>query len=147
VPLVARWPGRIRAGSVSGELVCLTDLLATLAEIHGARLPREAGEDSFSMLPALRGGKGRREAIVHHSSEGHFSIRKGDWKLHLGRGSGGFTAPVEYRPKEGEAEGELFDLRRDPREETNLYTERPEVVRELRALLEEYQRAGRSRPA
>jgi arylsulfatase A-like enzyme len=86
-------PGKIPAGKVSDELGCLTDFIATAAEITGARLPKDAGEDSFNLLPALQGKKGKpiREAIVHHSSQGLFAIRQGEWKLELGLGSGGFS--------------------------------------------------------
>jgi arylsulfatase A-like enzyme len=149
IPFLARWPGRIRPDTTSSETVCLTDLMGTMAEITGYRLPRDAGEDSYSILPALSGPKPAkpiREAIVHHSMQGHFSIRQGEWKLNIGRGSGGFTPPVEYQPKPGEPAGELFNMARDEAETTNLYQEHPEIVARLTALLERYQRQGYSRP-
>ena len=148
VPFLARWPGKIRAGTVSGELGCLTDLTATAAEIVGHRLPRNAAEDSYSLLPALlgRAGKPIREAIVHHSSAGMFAIRQGEWKLVLGRGSGGFSEPRRIDPRPGEPEGELYDLARDPWETDNLYSNRPDVVARLSALLERYRKQGYSRP-
>ena len=149
VPMLARWPGRIQAGSVTKDLVCHTDFMATIAEITGTRLSQNAGEDSISFLPTLlnhTGGKPARDTIVHHSVEGHFAVRRGNWKLHLGRGSGGFSLPVEYKPKPGEPIGELFDLEADPAEKNNLYDKRPEIVKELTALLEKYQKQGFSRP-
>ncbi len=149
VPMLARWPGRIRAGSVTRDLVCHTDFMATIAEITGTKLSPNAGEDSISFLPSLlnrAGGKPARDTIVHHSVEGHFAVRRGHWKLHLGRGSGGFSLPVEYKPKQGEPVGELFDLAADPAEKNNLYGKRPEIVKELTALLEKYQKQGFSRP-
>jgi len=149
IPFLARWPGRIAPNTTCSELMCLSDLMATAAAITGFPLPRTAGEDSYSMLPALLGQKLRhpvREAIVHHSSQGHFSIRQGAWKLNLGRGSGGFTPPVEYTPQPGEPAGELFDMAADFAETRNLYRERPEIVARLSALLEKYQRQGYSRP-
>ena len=145
IPFVARWPGQIRAGSESREVGCLTDLLATVAEIAGVKLPAEAGEDSFSLLPAMRGKKGTRAAVVHHSIDGVFAIRQGDWKLCLGRGSGGFSDPKQITPAAGEPLGELYNLRQDPSEETNLYKQHPEKVKALTALLRGYQRNGRSR--
>lgn len=150
IPLLARWPGKIAAGTTSAKLTCLTDLMATMAEVTGGPLPAEAGEDSFSMLGTLTGrrtGSPEREAVVHHSASGHFAVRRGSWKLHLGRGSGGFSDPREYKPKPGEPAGELFNLATDPEERNNLYKRRPELVAELTALLEKYQREGRSRPA
>jgi arylsulfatase A-like enzyme len=78
VPFIVRWPGRIQAGTQSDQLICLTDLLATCAELLGTPLPATAGEDSVSILPALLGiaRAPLREAVVHHSIEGVFSIRQ-----------------------------------------------------------------------
>jgi hypothetical protein len=123
--------------------------MATVAEIVEFPLPSNAGEDSYSILPALIGVKGSkpiREATVHHSSQGHFSIRQANWKLNVGRGSGGFTAPIEYTPKAGEPAGELFDMAGDQTEKNNLYDQRPEIVARLSALLTKYQTQGYSRP-
>jgi arylsulfatase A-like enzyme len=148
IPFMARWPGHAKAGSTCSELICLTDLMGTAAAITGFQIPANAGEDSYSILPALEGRKldhPIREAIVHHSSQGHFSIRQGAWKLNIGRGSGGFTPPVEYRPKPGEPDGELFNMQDDVAETHNYYQERPEIVAKLKALLEKYQKEGRSR--
>jgi arylsulfatase A-like enzyme len=147
IPFLARWPGRIPAGSVSDELGCLTDLLATLADLLHVKLPRNAAEDSYSLLPALEGKRGKplREAIVHHSSEGLFAIRQGDWKLIEGRGSGGFTNPKRIEPKPGEPPGELYNLRTDPQESKNVYPDHPEVVARLSSLLDLYRKQGFSR--
>src|SRR5262245_39653859 len=98
IPLLVRWPGKVKAGAVSDDLVGLNDLLATCADLVGAKLPADAGEDSESFLPTLRGGKGRA-ALVHHSGGGMFAIRQGDWKLIEGLGSGGFSAPHSEKPK------------------------------------------------
>ncbi|MBK9168408.1 MAG: arylsulfatase [Bryobacterales bacterium] len=148
IPFLARWPGRIRPGAASSEVTCLTDLLATAAAIVGAKLPDNAAEDSYNILPALEGKRGKpiREAVVHHSVSGMFSIRKGNWKLIEGLGSGGFSDPRTVEPKPGEAPGALYDLSRDLAETNNLYASRPDVVKELRALLERYKRQGYSRP-
>ena len=77
--------------------------------------------------------------------DGMFSIRKGDWKLIAGLGSGGFTQPKRIEPAEGEPEGQLYNLADDPGEEQNLYAEYPEMVRELDDLLERYKEQGYSR--
>ncbi len=87
-----------------------------------------------------------REAIVHHSLSGMFAIRQGPWKLIDGRGSGGFTAPRQIEPKPGEPEGQLYNLDDDPGERNNLWSERPEIVQRLTALLERYKTQGYSRP-
>jgi arylsulfatase A-like enzyme len=148
IPFLARWPAAVRAGSVSDELGCLTDFFATAAEIVGLKLPKDAAEDSYSLLPALEGRKTKpiREAIVHHSSEGMFSIRQGEWKLELGLGSGGFSPPRTEKPTPGGPLGQLYNLRRDPGETENLWLKEPATVKRLTLLLEQYQRQGYSRP-
>lgn len=144
IPFVVRWPGQVRAGSVSNELGCLTDLLATAAEITGARLPSNAGEDSYSLLPAFKQMNKQpiREAIVHHSSEGMFAIRQGDWKLALGLGSGGFSEPKSVVAKDREPPGQLYNLKSDPSETNNVYAKHPDVVARLMVLLRKYQTQG-----
>jgi len=150
VPLIARWPKRILPSRTSDALVELTDLLATCAELVGAPLPDDAGEDSFSLLPVLldRPPTGPvREAAVHHSLRGTFAVREGAWKLVLGRGSGGFSVPRAIEPAEGEPAGQLYHLARDPQETKNLWLDHPDVVARLTSRLERYQHEGRSRPA
>ncbi len=148
IPFIARWPGKIRAGAVNPQLGCLTDLMATCAAITGQRLARDAGEDSYNLLPALLGTAKApiREAIVHHSNDGLFAIRQGNWKLILGLGSGGFSPPQNAEPAPGGPAGQLYDLAADPAENYNLYQRRPEVVERLTALLERYKQQGYSRP-
>ena len=145
VPFLARWPARIRPGVQSGQLVCLTDFLATAAELLKAPLPHNAGEDSFSILPALTGEKPSgavRDAAVHHSASGAFAIRQGDWKLLLLRGTGD-GAPSKDT---GLPPGQLYNMAKDPSEENNLYNQHPEIVQRLTALLEKYKAEGRSTP-
>jgi arylsulfatase A len=147
-PFIARWPGRIEAGSVSEATVCLVDLIATCAAIIGTELPQHAGEDSYDILPVLLGESQAavlREGTVHHSYDGMFSIRQGKWKLILGRGSGGFTQPVRFVPGRCEPKGQLYDMANDLAETTNLWSERPEIVERLTALLDLYREQGRSK--
>jgi arylsulfatase A-like enzyme len=149
IPLLACWPGRVKPRTTCDQTVCLTDLLATCAALVGADLPDGAGEDSFSLLPALRGERPRklaRPAVVHHSADGMFAIRQGDWKWIDGLGSGGFSVPGRVKPRPGGPAGQLYDLAKDPGEEMNLYGKHPEVVKRLKAMLERYRRDGRSRP-
>jgi len=149
VPFLARWPGRVRAGSTSNELICLTDLLATAAALVGAKLPADAGEDSFDILPVLLGkqlGKPVHEAVVHHSADGTFGIRQGPWKLALALGSHGFSAPQNVKPTPGGPQGQLYNLDDDPGEQNNLWLQKPDVMRRLTALLDRYRSEGRSRP-
>jgi arylsulfatase A len=148
-PFIARWPGKIKAGSVNDELIGLVDVAATAAAITGVRPPQDAAEDSYNLLPTLLHGKQKRpirEAIVHHSSDGAFAIRQGDWKLALCLGSRGFSEPRDVQPQAGEAQGQLYNLRDDPAEQNNLWLKRPDVVTRLTTLLGKYQREGRSAP-
>jgi arylsulfatase A-like enzyme len=149
VPFLVRWPGKVPAGSTSKELICLTDLLATVAALTGADLPADAGEDSFDISPIFLGRKLARpihEAIVHHSIDGTFGMRQGPWKLAFGLGSHGFSTPANVKPREGEALGQLYNLDDDPVEKNNLWLTKPDEVARLTALLEKYKREGRSRP-
>ncbi len=149
IPFIARWPGKIKAGIVSDEVICLADLMATAADIVDAELPDNAGEDSYNILPALLNQRYEapiREAIVHHSVWGVFAIRQGAWKLILDtRGSGGWVEPRDDDPVPG-APGQLYNLDLDPGERNNLRDKYPEIVKRLRGLLEKYKREGRSRP-
>ena len=132
VPFVVRWPGEVAAGSTSEALVVLTDLYATAAEVAGAEASGSSGQDSFSLVPVLRGrGRSGRGTAVHHSYRGMFAIRRGDWKLVEGRGSGGFTVPRSI----DEPGGQLYNLADDPQETKNLYGEKPMVVDELEEAL------------
>ena len=148
IPFLVRWPGHVAAGVVRDELLCLTDIEASLAGVLGVELPNDAAEDSFDQSPVWLGTSiaAPRTAIVNHSNGGMFSIRQNNWKLILGLGSGGFTQPGNGEPEPGGPLGQLYDLTADPAETTNLYSDNPGKVDELSALLERYQTEGRSRP-
>jgi arylsulfatase A-like enzyme len=148
VPLVARWPGHIPAGTTSEQIVCQTDLLATVAEAVGFSLPADAGEDSISFLATLRRGvPSPRDHLVSHSVNGSFAIRRGPWKLLLCPDSGGWSEP---RPGSKQAAGlppmQLYNLDDDLGEQNNRVDRHPEKVRELTALLEQFVAEGRSTP-
>ncbi len=149
VPFLVRWPGRVAAGTQTNQTVCLTDFMRTTAEIIGAALPDNAAEDSVSFLPALLGRDRAplREATVHHSINGSFSIRQGKWKLEFCPGSGGWSSP---RPNLDDTSKipliQLFDLSTDLAEEKNLESEHPEIVAQLTKLMERYAAEGRSTP-
>ncbi len=152
VPFLVKWPERIRAGGRSGQLVCTTDMLATLAEITGYVLQENEGEDSYSMLPYFDGhseGATIREAVVMHSINGSFAIRKGDWKLILTPGSGGWSYPNPDKDRaviDTLPPVQLYNLKDDPGETTNLESAHPELVRVLQSLLAQYIQDGRSTP-
>jgi arylsulfatase A len=142
IPFLLRWPGKAKPGTINSDPACLVDLMATVADITGTKLAASEGEDSHSLLPVIIGGKSPREAVVHHSQSGMFAIRQGEWKLALGKGSGGFSDPKTL-PGPG---GQLFNIDKDPGETSDLYDKHPEVVKRLTALLDKYKREGRSRP-
>lgn len=129
VPFIVRWPAKVKAGSTSDRTICLTDLMATAAEILDVRLPDDAGEDSVSFL------SGRRETTVHHSINGSFAIRQGKWKLAFCPDSGGWSEP---RP--GKAAGlpalQLYDLAADVGERKNVQADHPEAAERMRRLLQ-----------
>ncbi|WP_234044357.1 sulfatase family protein [Haloferula rosea] len=142
VPFIVRWPAGVKAGSSSDEVICLTDLMATSAELSGATLPANAGEDSVSFAPALKGKpiESARKGVVHHSVSGQFAYREGKWKLLLAKGSGGWT-----REKMGvDAPMQLYNMEVDPEEQNNLYHSHPEIVERLITQLESDVKRGRS---
>ncbi len=148
VPFIVRWPGKIKPGIRCAEPITLTSLLATCAELINKNLSENEGEDSFSILPLLlvNGKKYKRpKALIQHSSKGIFVVRQGDWKLILGLGSGGFSKPEMVSPGPNEAPGQLYNLKKDPSEVQNLYLQFPQKVEKLKAILELYQEAERSR--
>ncbi|MCX7048666.1 MAG: sulfatase-like hydrolase/transferase [Candidatus Sumerlaeota bacterium] len=150
IPFFARWPGVVKPGAVCDETICLTDLMATAADIVKVKLPENAGEDSVSILPALQGKnieRPLREATVHQSINGQLSIRQGQWKLEMCPGSGGWGEPTDPEArKQGLPARQLYDLKADPGEKNNIYDKHPDVVRRLTALLAKYVKEGRSTP-
>jgi len=148
IPFIARWPGVIEAGSECAQTTCLTDLMATCAEVCDADLPPGAGEDSLSILSLLQGSnESVRDTAVHHSISGKFAIRQGKWKLVLCPGSGGWASPKDDEALEqGLPAIQLYDMAADPGETHNLEAEQPEVVERLTALLEQLVANGRTSP-
>jgi arylsulfatase A len=148
-PFLARWPGHIAPRTTSDQLTCLCDLMATCADILGIPMPANAGQDSYSLLPALTGASTSmplRDALIHHSGDGMFSLREGRWKLITGLGSGGFSEPQHAEPEAGGPLGQLYDMGGDWRETGNVWMEHPSVVERLSGRLDELQSRGSSRP-
>ena len=147
VPFIARWPGKIEAGSRTDQTICLTDVFATLADITGRDIPAGSCEDSVSFLPAFKGQPviTERRGIIHHSISGHFGYREGDWKILLCRGSGGWTSPREKEAKDA-PEAQLYNMAVNPTETNSLYGSNPELESRLIQQLEDYVRGGRSTP-
>ncbi|MBI9019209.1 MAG: arylsulfatase [Phycisphaerae bacterium] len=148
IPLIVRWPIQVKAGSRCDDTTSLIDLMATCADILGAKLPDNAAEDSVSMLPNLLQTTTLpvRQATVTHSVNGSFSITQGKWKLVLCPGSGGWSAPRPGKATEGLPPVQLYDLSVDIAEKNNLQAKHPDVVNRLTALLQKYVDDGRSTP-
>lgn len=142
VPFIVRWPANVKPGSECHQLIEQTDIFRTLAEVLGTKLPDNAGEDSFSMLPLLRGAeKPIRENAVSAASSGLPAVRLGDWKYIPGAGAGGFGAKGD-NPQSVQ----LYNLANDLGEKNNLAATMPEKVAEMKAMLEKLIKAGRSTP-
>jgi arylsulfatase A-like enzyme len=148
VPFLVRWPAKVKGGSIYDKTICLTDLMATAADITGAELPDNAGEDSVSILPAINGNdKEIRQATVHHSINGSFALRQGDWKLEMCPGSGGWGYPQPNKTKNLKLPPiQLYNLADDSSEKNNVYSEHPEIVQQMRKQLAKDITEGRSTP-
>ena len=138
VPFIARWPGRIAAGSSSAHLLCLTDLLVTSADIVGTKLPEGAGEDSFSFLPILLGQPAtaaqRKLAFIQGDGiDNAIAVRSGPWKL------------IETTNSRKHKIHQLYDLTTDPGETNDIAKTKPEVVQDLAAALQKARADGRTR--
>jgi arylsulfatase A-like enzyme len=158
VPFLVRWPGQVKRGTTSAQLVSLTDVMATIAAIVGADLPKDAAEDSFNILPALRGADNGpiRPYLLAQAFGGArtLSIRHGHWKYldHTGSGGNRYQNNPELKPfilpdTAPGAPGQLYNLQTDPGETRNLYFEQPQIVKELKTLLDQSKASGRSRPS
>jgi arylsulfatase A-like enzyme len=147
VPFLVRWPGVVKAGTRCDQLVMQADFMATFADVLGAKLPANAGEDSFSLLPLLRGeDQAIRRHAVSHASSGLPSLRQGDWKLIFGRGAdGGFGGGGAQAAPAG-PRAQLYHLATDLGETKNLAADKPELVAELTAVMERLVSEGRSTP-
>jgi arylsulfatase A-like enzyme len=145
VPFIVSWPKRVKADSKSDEIICLTDLYATVADLTGHKMNDEEALDSYSFLPVLNSEeyqKPIREATIHHSLNGDFSIRQGDWKYIDASGHGGFAQIKESVTSDSI---QLYNLAIDPTETTNVYVRNPEKATQLKLLLEKYKEQGYSR--
>ena len=156
MPFIASWPGKIPAGGSCGELICFADLMATLAALLGEKLPHDAGEDSFDFSPLLRGEKPAspiRRGMVHVNYGSYtLAIRDGDWKLILPALAyavkDGTITPdtiVETTGKGPNDKFQLYHLRTDPGESTNVFTQEPAKANELFTVLKADLARGRSR--
>ena len=147
VPFLVRWPGHVAPGTRCAQTLCLTDLLATFAELTGASYGDDTGEDSVSNLPLWLGeDRPVRTYTVSHSVVGKYAIRKGPWKLEMCPGSGGLSLPDQAAQAQGLPPIQLYDLSVDVGEQDNVCNQYPGVVAELTQLLTQCIQQGRSTP-
>ena len=145
VPMIVRWPDGIKAGQTTNATCCLTDFYATMRELSNQPVENTGGEDSFSLVPAFAGEPTTdRKTLISHSINGSFAIRQGDWKLCLCHGSGGWSNPrgsVKARPTM-----QLYNLKDDRGEQTNLVEENSERVQQLLEVISGEVKQGRCTP-
>jgi arylsulfatase A-like enzyme len=133
VPYVVRWPGVVKPGSVCRQLVHHADIMATLADVLGTKLPDTTAEDSFSLLPLLHGeDKAVRANAVSCAARGVAGLRKGPWKL------------IFERDPQAKTDARLYNLDDDLGETKNLAAEKPELVAGMKSLMEKLIADGRS---
>ncbi|MCU0980900.1 MAG: arylsulfatase [Pirellulaceae bacterium] len=159
LPLITRWPGRIRPG-VSDALVCHVDMLASFAALTGQSLAEADGPDSLNVLPAMLGEATAppcREYLIEQNNSGTaMALRKGTWKYVPGHGGSKADRRKKAKPEKPSeavadrdlppAGGELYNLAEDLSETTNIAAAHPELVAELAAKLQSLKDNGRSRP-
>jgi len=151
VPFVVRWPGKIKQGRVSNEVISQVDIMATIAGITNITLPDGAAPDSYNVLPVLKGEKYQspfREATVQNTFKDVWGLRQGKW-LYINSNSGEHTKMPDYFKKlrnyqDFQTKGLLFDLEQDPEQKINLYDRYPNLVAEMDALLLKYKEQGYS---
>jgi len=148
VPFIARWPKVIAKNGVTDQLIISTDLMATCATIIDYDLADNEGEDSYSLLPFFENKPTPtiRKDGIHHSINGSFAIRVGDWKLIMDAGSAGWSFPNPRQVKAIDTLPpiQLYNLKDDPEEVINLQATASEKVEELTTLLTDYIQNGRS---
>jgi arylsulfatase A len=149
VPFLIRWPGNVKEGAVSDEIISQIDLMATFADILNVNLPIGQAEDSVSLLPVLDGtGKGIRTMLVHSTWKGTgFGIRQNEWVLINAKT--GYARPPKADwterhgyPEDNNPEAELYNLKRDIGQRKDVAEVYPERVMQMQTILTQIQEDG-----
>jgi arylsulfatase A-like enzyme len=143
VPFFIKWPEKIEPGQTCATTICLNDIFPTLADMLNVKLDNNTAEDGKSFWSVIT-GKSRpssfHEAIVHHSYDGQFAIRRGSYKLIID----GPKTPDQFLDDSLPVSYSLYDLSNDIKETTDISENHPELVKELHDLLKKYIKDGRS---
>jgi arylsulfatase A-like enzyme len=139
VPALVNWPGRIPAGKIIDPVLMTADILPTICHVTGAAVPADRTLDGRNIWPVLTEGAASPHEFVAWAEGPQLAIRKGNWKLVL-NGIVHDGTPEGEKPLEGEDAVFLSDVSRDPGESKNLRRAHPEVVDELRTLLERWRK-------
>ncbi|MEN8694019.1 MAG: arylsulfatase [Akkermansiaceae bacterium] len=155
VPFIVSWPGKIKAGSRSTEVVSQVDFAATFAQITDYQLRNEEAIDSYNLLPVLTGKEYKRPlrvATVQNTNIGKYAIRQGDW-VFINTNSGAsqkekkdYLDHFNLETYSKETPGLLFNLKDDPRQSKNLYQQHPKKVAAMSKLLNRYLDGERCAP-
>ncbi len=138
-PFIAKWPGKIPAGTISMEVSSTLDFFPTIVKLAGGKLPDDRPYDGIDMMPVLKGKKGSERTIFYYSAQRLHAVRKGKWKLHFryyDHSKGGYLVAQNWVTPEKPL---LFDLNADPSERFNIADKNPEIVEDLKATAARYQ--------
>ncbi len=130
VPCLVRWPGRIPAGTSSGEITSTIDLLPTFAALAGGKVPTDRIIDGKNIWPILSGepnAQSPHKAFYYYQMDQLQAVRSGDWKLFVAMES----KKRNWGKPEGTTEQKLFNLSKDIHEDQNVAAANPEVVKRL----------------
>ena len=142
VPFMMRWPGQIAPGRISNEMVHITDLYTTLAKIAGAEVPQDRPIDGVDQLDFFLGKqeKSNREGLVYYIKQELRAAKWRDWKMHMVWEPEPNTGPIHLETPW------LFNLTRDPKEETEVGTECSWVRGPFRRLIDGFQASLKNNP-
>ena len=149
-PLITRWTGKVSPG-ISDKVVCTIDFAASLAALTNQSLADESCVDSLNVLDALLGtadAVGRDHLVQQdNGNTDSFGLRSGDWKLHhYGKKVTKNRNVTKRLRRINVPKYQLFNLKDDPAESTNVIADHPEVAAQLKAQLEKIVADGRTRP-
>jgi arylsulfatase A-like enzyme len=156
VPYLVRWPGRVPPGTTSDQLICHTDLLATLAGVLQVPLAAGCAEDSFDLQRAFtepEPGPAVRDHVILQAADATYAVRMGDWKFIERVGAPAFeyrnrnaAQKAEKAKRKAPSRNELFDLKADPAETRNLADTHADTAARLGRRLAEARDRGATRP-